>query len=254
MAFFINRYKPVAVTVKCESRVRSFFQHHVRELFGIERTTVFVDVGSVRRSADGLHFRPELAENHRGYFIGGAVGAIKRYLHPLQRKIPRKRIFQEHYVSAERIVNTDILAYARGSGKEMMNVGGKRDFFYFLFSGIRKFHTVAVKDFYSVVHIRVVRGGNDNAGVGIDIFCQESYAGCGHRPHKQDIAPHRRDTGGERTLQHIAGKTGVFSYQDFRPVGFRFLEIVSERASDLHDMKRRHRAFVGHAPYSVSSE
>ena len=73
---------------------------------------------------------------------------------------------------------------------------------------------VGAEELDAVVGVRVVRGGNDDAGVGAEAARHIGHAGSGQRTDEQDVHAHGEDAGGDGVFQHVTGKAGVFAEHD----------------------------------------
>ena len=84
--------------------------------------------------------------------------------------------------------------------------------------GVIEFVAVVAEKFQAVVVVRIVRGGDDDAGIGAETVGDACHAGRGQRADKEDIDAHREDAAGEGVLKHIAGEAGVFADDDLMAV------------------------------------
>ena len=74
---------------------------------------------------------------------------------------------------------------------------------------------VVPEKFDSVIFVRIMRGGEDDAGIGAKRPRDVSNARSRQRPDDKNIDPERRDSSDELVFEHVTGKTGVFAEHNF---------------------------------------
>ena len=82
---------------------------------------------------------------------------------------------------------------------------------------------VVPEKFDAVIFVRIVRRGENNAGIGAKRARDVSDPGRRQRTDQQDVDAERRDAGDERVLQHVTRKPRVFAEDDLRPRARRML-------------------------------
>ena len=70
---------------------------------------------------------------------------------------------------------------------------------------------VRAEDFHAVVLVRVVRGGEHDAGCGAHGLGEVGDGGRGERADHEDVHAHRNEAAGEGGFEHVAGNAGVFA-------------------------------------------
>src|SRR5439155_18969049 len=119
--------------------------------------------------------------------------------------------------------------------------------------------TVGPEKFDAVVVIRIVGGGDHNAGVGAQAARDVGDSGGGQRANEQNIHPHRKDAGRDGIFEHVTGQTRVFAENNLVPLAVarlrrNVLEDVAGRAAQLERGLGGRRLDVGGAAHSVGAE
>ena len=124
-----------------------------------------------------------------------------------------------------------------------------------------EFVTVVPEKFDAVVLVRIVRGGEDDAGIGAQRARDVGHAGRRQRADQQNVDAERRDAGDERILQHVAGKAGVLAEHDLGSrsrgpcaCGLSCRENVRRRAPQLEGGLGGDRLHIGHAADAVRAK
>ncbi|MPN24883.1 hypothetical protein SDC9_172288 [bioreactor metagenome] len=114
----------------------------------------------------------------------------------------------------------------------------------------------AGEDLDAVVLVRVVRGGDDEPGVGAHRLGHVRDAGGRQHADPLDIAAHRGDARHQCALQHVAGDPGVLADDDPHPVRGRLVPAhhVRDGLAQTEGGDRVHRISVGLAADAVGAE
>ena len=105
IAPLVHRYAPVPVPVEREPYIGAGVFHGFAHLIGIQGAAVVVDVLAVRLYGYRYHLRAELVEYRRRHAVGRAVGAVHRYLEPVEGKLLRERGLREDHVPAYGVID-----------------------------------------------------------------------------------------------------------------------------------------------------
>src|SRR5207253_2197749 len=124
-----------------------------------------------------------------------AMSAIDDDAHPFQCEISREGTFGVFDVTTERVVHTNGFADMLGGGTNHFDVAAENEIFDFAFDGVVEFVTIGAEKFNAVVIVGIVRGGDDNAGVGAQAAGDISDPGSGKGPDEDDVDAHGQDTG-----------------------------------------------------------
>ncbi len=89
-----------------------------------------------------------------------------------------------------------------------------------MFDLIVEFVAVVAEEFDAVVFVRVVRSGENDAGIGAQRSGDVSNTWCGQRPDDENIDAERGDARDERVLEHVTRKARVLAQHDFRTNAF----------------------------------
>ena len=108
-----------------------------------------------------------------------------------------------------------------GGRANRIDLAGENELLDFLFDLIVEFVAVVPEKFDAVVFVGIVRGGENDAGIGAERARDVSDARRGQRPDDENIDTERSDAGDERVLEHVTGKARVFAENDLRPRAFR---------------------------------
>jgi len=140
----------------------------------MERTAACVDVAAIGRDAHRNDFRSKRVEEFGAEFISGTVGAI-------EEEAETGELGSVNDATAEKI---EIFGVERRVGDEERRIVRRRigamleDVrFERFFDGVRELHASVGEQFYTVVVIGIVGGGDDDAGLKIILADEASYAG-----------------------------------------------------------------------------
>jgi hypothetical protein len=150
-------------------------------------------------------------EEFRAELIGGTVGAI-------EKDAETGELSTVNDAAAEKV---EIFGVERGIGDEerrifwrgiaamFENVGFK-----FFFDGVRELHACVREKLYAVVVVRIVRGGNDDAGLKIILADEAGDAWRGNNACKSDGSAGVRKSCGEKSGNVRAGFAGVHANEN----------------------------------------
>ncbi|MCW0450404.1 hypothetical protein NB706_003238 [Xanthomonas sacchari] len=178
------------------------------EVVDVHRADAGVDVEPVRRGADRDHLRAQLAEQQRRDVVGRAVRAVQHQFQPAQVEAARHAGLAELDVAADRLARAHRLAQPLGldGGERRVQRGLDR-----LLGGVVELLAVGGKELDAVVVVRVVRGADDDAGVGTESAREERHRRSRHRPEQLHVGAGRDQPGLQRRLEHVAGDARVLA-------------------------------------------
>ena len=117
-----------------------------------------------------------------------------------------------------------------------------------------------LEKFDPVVLIRIMRGRENNAGIGPKRASDVGHAGRRQRPDQEHVNAKRSYPGNERVLQHVAGKTRVFPEHNLRPQSRQMRsriergENVRRGAAEFQGGLGGDRFHIGHSTDAVRSK
>ena len=83
--------------------------------------------------------------------------------------------------------------------------------------------------FYTVVFVRIVRGGEDDPGIRAKRSSDISNTRGGQRTDNENIDAERGNAGDERVLEHVPRKPRIFTEHNFRPCALGILARIELR-------------------------
>ena len=207
----VGHDKAVSVAIERYADIGADFPDFGGHGLGMQGTHVIVDVDAVGFGSDAHDLGAEFLEGQGGDFVARAVGAVHDDTQSAQRHARGKAGFCVDDVTAACVLNlggtADFVGVRIGPVIVLVQDHG-RDFV-FLF--VRQLESLGVKELDTVVHVGVVRGGDDHAEVGAHAAGQEGYGRRGKRPGHDDLHARGAETGGEGGFEHVARKTGIFA-------------------------------------------
>ena len=253
LSLLVHHDHAVRVAVQRDPEVRPRVPHLRRHDLRIEGSALVVDVHPVGGNAEGDHLGAKLREHQRGDPVRRAVGAIHHNAQPFQGEVRGEGALQVYDVTAGRVVDPLRLSDLRRRGTIFLEVLAVHQTLDPGLDVVGELEAVPAEELDPVVGVRVVGGGDDDAGVGSHRTREERDPGGGHRPHEQDVAPHRADPGRQCRFEHVAGQSGVLPDHDLVPAVFPAEQVrrrLPHRQRGLHG----HRVGVGDPPHAVGPE
>ena len=176
----------------------------------------------------------------RGDVIRRAVGAIQGDFQTAQIKIVGERAFAELDITTCRIGNP-----ARASQLGRRYAANRRidTRFNLRFKRIVQLGSVRREKFDAVIVERIVRGGNNDAGLQAQRPRQIRHGGRRHGSDQANIDARCRKTRFQRRFQHIAGNPRILADQYGRPltIGGLFTQNVAGGVPQAHHKIRGNR-------------
>ncbi|MNV05499.1 hypothetical protein D3C71_958400 [compost metagenome] len=215
VALVVGHQHAVAVAVEGDAQVRTHLTHLGGEIVDVHRTHAVVDVDPVGLGTDGDHLRAQLAEQQRGDVVGGTVRAVQHDLQAAQVERTRHAGLAELDVAAHCIARAHRLAQPvrLGGGEGAVQRGLQRQF-----GGIVELLAIGGEELDAVVVMRVVRGTDDDAGIGAQGAGQEGHRRGRHRAEQLHIHAAGDQAGFQRRFEHVAGDARVLADHHHRAV------------------------------------
>src|SRR3989338_4696250 len=211
-AFFVGEHAAVGVPVEADaaesSPLRGFFRH----LLGVQRAAAHVDVLPVRLISDHLYFSAQVAEDARGDFIGGAVGAVQEYLEAFKAEAGREGALEESFVIQREI----FFMQAGMGGPEGEGLFTEQQLLDLLFYLLAEFQPVAGEELYPVEFGRVMAGRDDYAEVGVLALHQVGDRVGGDYAEVQHFELACAEALHEVFFYQFTGSAGVHAHQHHR--------------------------------------
>jgi len=175
--------RAVGIAIEGDAELGFFFDDALLQAFEMERAAAGVDVAAIGRRAHGDDIGAEGAKEFGAEFVGGAVGAIENDAEAGQARAGDDAGAEEFEIfSVEGFVGDE-----RGGILRVRLADELDDFrFEFFFDGIGKFHACMGEKFYAVIMKRIVRSGDDDAGLEIILADEAGDAWSGDDPREGD--------------------------------------------------------------------
>ena len=210
-----------------------------------------VDVPAVGADAEEGALCAQTGEQLPGHLGGRAVGAVDTDV-------------QARQVAADGLIQMlDIVLDAVDAAGHTAHTvaGGQRDArtlvvdvcLDLLFHIVRQLVAGPGEDLDAVELHRVVRGRDDDTGVGVVLAHQIGYGGGGHDAQTLDVRAHTAQAGRQGSFQHIAGLAGVLADEDAGLMAGAAGQHGGSAASDEH----RHltgQICTGHAAHTIGTK
>jgi len=216
----------------------------------MERTAAGIDVAAIGRYTHRDDIGAERTKKLGAEFIGGAIGAVQKDSKAGQfgsrEDAAAKKI---EIFSVERFVGDKASRiFRRRIGTVLKNVCFER-----FFDGIGELHAGVGEKLYAIVVIRIVRGGNNNAGLKIILADEAGDAGGGDDACKSDGRALMGEAGGKESGDVRAGFARVHADEDVSS-GMFANQIGGERAAGGEESGVVEWRSAGDAANAVGSE
>ena len=249
-AGFADEEGAVGIAIEGHAELSALGEHALLQTIEMERAAAGVDVAAIGRYAHRDDFGAERVKEFRAELVGGAIGAIE--------KDPETgKLGAVNDAAAKKI---EIFGVERSVGDEEGRIFRRRIAamledvrFERFFDGIRELHACVREKLYAVVVVRIVRGGNNDAGLKIILANEAGDAGRGDDASKSDGTTGLRESGGEKSGDVRAGFARVHADEDVSG-GVLAAQIGSERAARGIKSGVVERRSAGNAANSISSE
>src|SRR4029077_12783687 len=147
----------------------------------------------------------------------GTIRDIDRNAHFLERQSPWETSFRKLDVTTERVIDPGGAADLRRRRPDGIDLARENELLYLSLDFIVQFVAIVPEELDPVILVGIVRGGEDDAGVGPQRPCDVSHARSRERTDQEDVHAQRGDSGDERVLEHVAGEPRVFPEHDLGP-------------------------------------
>lgn len=216
----------------------------------MERTATGIDISAIGRNAHRDDVRAERAEEFGAEFVSGAVGTVKDDAKGGQAGSGKDAAAEKFEIlGVERGVRDEERRIFRRSIAAMFENSG----FELLFDGIGEFHAGVGEEFYAVVVIRIVRGGNNDARLKIILTNEAGDTGSGDYSCESDAAASLLKACGKQSGDVRAGFAGVHADEN---VGGRVFaeQIGGERKASGKKGGVVERRSAGNTTNAIGSE
>ena len=220
---------------------------------GMERAAAVVDVEAVGVVADGDDFGAEFLENERADEVGGAVSAIDDDFQAVEGNVVGG-VFGELDVAAAGVVDAVGLADLRGRQRRGFGFVAHDVALDEGFEVVGELVAVRAEDFHAVVLVRIVGGGDHDAGDGSHRFRQVGDGGRGHGADEVNVHSHGNEAAGDGGFQHVAGNAGVLADEHAVAAGAVGAEDVGDGLAHAQGDLGGDREFVHAAADAVGSK
>ncbi len=249
-ARFADEEGAVGISIEGHAELGALGDHALLQTFEMKRAAAGVDVAAVGRHTHREDLRAERAEEFGTEFVGGAVGAVQKDAEAgkfgSRKDAAAKKI---EILGVERFVGYETRRiFRRGSRAMFQNIS-----FEFFFDGIRELHARVGEELHAIVVVRIVRGGDDDAGLKIVLANETGDAGSGDNAGKSDGGSGLREAGGEESGDMRSGFTCIHANENVS--GGMFAEqIGGEGTSGSKKSGVVERRSAGNAANTVGSE
>jgi hypothetical protein len=174
---FANEEGAVGITVESNAELGALRQHSFLQTIEMERTAAGVDVAAIGRDAHRDDVCAKRMKEFGAEFEGGAIGTVKNDAEAGELGSVNDAAAEkvEIFGVQGRVGDEERWIFRRGIGAMLEDVR-----FEGFFDGIRKLHASVREKFYPVVVVRIVRSGNDDAGLKIILADKTGDAGRGN--------------------------------------------------------------------------
>ena len=117
-------------------------------------------------------------------------------------------------VAADGVVDTEGLADLAGGGADVLDLAGEDEVLDAVLDVVGELVAIGAEELDAVVIVRIVGGGDDDAGVGAEGAGDVGDAGAGEGADEDDVNAHGKDAGGKGVFEHVTGEAGVLSDDD----------------------------------------
>ena len=185
--------------------------------------------------------------------------AIHHDTHAFERQRLGKRRLGLFHVAPNSVLHADRLADLIGRGPNRFDLAAEDQLLDQILGHIVQLIAVSPEELDAIIIVRIVGGRDHNTGIGPHGSGHIRHTRCRQGSDENDIHAHRKNSGTQRILQHVAGEAGVLANHD--PVAH---PIPRLRIPILKDMRRRstqlqgcfssHRLNVGSTPDTIGSK
>ena len=208
------------------------FLHKLLQMFNMSRTTVSVDIETVRFTVDHIRIGSQRIKHTLCDRRRTAVGTVETNLFLLKRSGRDGDQVTDITVSSCRKIlgTTDMFAFCE---RQLLHLT-VQIFFNSNDHALLQLLTIAVHDLDSVVIKRVVAGGDHNTAVKILRADHMGYARSCRYMEQEYICTGCSQTGNQRILKHIAGTSRIFSDNHSAALFLWILSVIpAEITADL---------------------
>ena len=218
----------VSVTIESDAHRGALGDDAFLQGIEVKRATIGVDVAAVGRRANGDDFRAQRAEKFRAELVRGAVGAIENDAQTRELGAGNEAAAEKgEILGVERFVGHERFCILRCRLSAMLEDIG----FESLLDRIRKFHSGVREELDAIVVIRIVRSGDNHAGLKIVLTHEAGDPRSGDDPGEGDGNTGLRKARGEKGGDMRAGFARVHTDEGVRLRSVA-AQISAERTAD----------------------
>jgi len=247
----VHHDQPVTVAVQRNPEIGFVRQHGLLEKNREGRATMTIDVKTVRLIGDRNNFGAELAEDQRGNVISRTVRAVHDDFEPLEIQTVREGALAKFDVAPAGVVITLGLAERIGSR-------GRQRLLHHVFDGqlhvIRQLGALRREKLDAIVVVRIVRGGDHDAGAGAGGAREIGDRRRGHRPEQADVHAGGGESRLKQGFQQITGDTRVLADQNLGVFGAALAKDATGGPAELEHRFRRDGFFTHFPADTVGAE
>ncbi len=207
----VDHHHPIAISVKGDPEISPMLHHRLLQLANMGGADIGIDVQPVRLRADHYNLGSQLAKYAGRYLVCSTMGAIDDQLEPGEVGTGRHAALAELDVATGRIVDPRCLAQLCRLDHSHRRIDQLLDHQLDL---VGKLGSATGKELDAVVVMGIMRGADDDAGLGMEGTRQVSNRWRRHRPQQQHIGARSRQPRLQRRLEHVARNSGVLADQD----------------------------------------
>jgi len=219
-----------------------------------------VDIHAIGLIMRDRHVCSELAQDAWRRFISGAVCHIDSDAHFFERHPSRKARLGKFYITAECVIDARGTPDFVSGWPDGINLARENELLDFFLHLIVQLVAVVPEKFDAVVFVGIVRGGENDAGIGAKRAGDVSHTGRRQWPDDENIDTERCDSCHQRVLKHVTRKARVLAEHNFwararwGPARIQFRENERRRAAEFQRSFRRDRLDVRDAANAISTE
>src|SRR5215472_12169979 len=181
---FADKHRAVGVAIESHTKPRFFRHHALLQAFQVKRSARCVDVAAVGHNAHGDDVRAERAKQFGGKLVSSAIRTIQNYAEAAQLRPGNHALAEKLKIfRVERSIGSKVRrTYCHWIDEMLQNIG-----FQLLLNRVGKFHARMREELHAVVLKRIVRSGNDHAGLKIILPNETSDTGSGDHSGKRNL-------------------------------------------------------------------
>ena len=207
-AFVIRQDQTIAIAIESHADVGLMLLDFGDQQLGAGGAAALIDVEAVGRSARHDDLRPELLEDPGSDVIGGAVGAVQHHPQPLQTEPPVHGGLAELDVAPSCVGDARCLAQPVRFHADHLQLQMRLDL---RFQIVPNLVAVAVEELDAIVAVGIVRGADDDSGIGAQGAGEVGDGRRRHGANQADVGAGGNQAGFQHGFQHVSRNAGVLA-------------------------------------------